>query len=126
MTNMPRALEDIRIKRRSRLKAGTYAVVLGLVYYPALYQMVMGDWLKEDYSHCSLVPFVVLYLLWEKRREIGAVDSTPSWTGLAPFTIGVFFFWLGELGGEYFTLYMPFWLSWWGSCGCTLGGKRSR
>jgi EpsI family protein len=92
-------------------KAGIYATALALVYYSMLDRMIFTDWAKEDYSHCALVPLVALYLLWEKRHEIAAVPSVPSWTGLVPFAIAVFLFWLGELGGEFFTLYMSFWFA---------------
>ena len=108
---MIKAIEDIRIKPVSWLKAAAYACVLALVYYSTFVRLVTYDWAKEDYSHCMLVPFVVLYLLWEKRREIAATPSRPSWTGFVPFGIGVLLFCLGELAGEYFTLYMSFWLA---------------
>jgi exosortase D (VPLPA-CTERM-specific) len=108
---MPKVFEEIRIKPVGWLKAGVYAVALALVYYSAFVRLVGYDWQLEDYSHCALVPLVVLYLLWEKRREIAATSSEPSWKGIIPFGIGVCFFWLGELGGEFFTLYMSFWLA---------------
>jgi len=56
-----------------------------------------------------LVPLVVLYLLWERRNEIAKISAQASWIGFIPFGIGVCLFWLGELAGEYFTLYMSFW-----------------
>jgi exosortase D (VPLPA-CTERM-specific) len=108
---MLNAHEEIRIKPVSWLKAGAYTCVLALVYYSTFVRLVTYDWAKEDYSHCMLVPFVVLYLLWEKRREIAATPSQPSWSGLVPFGIGVLLFCLGELAGEYFTLYMSFWFA---------------
>jgi EpsI family protein len=108
---MIKAIEDIRIKPVGWLKAGAYACVLALVYYSTFVRLVTYDWVKEDYSHCMLVPFVVLYLLWEKRREIAATPSQPSWSGFVPFGIGVLLFCLGELAGEYFTLYMSFWFA---------------
>jgi exosortase D (VPLPA-CTERM-specific) len=108
---MLKALDEIRIKPVSWLKAGIYAIGLVLVYFSSFIWMITHDWALEDYSHCALIPFVVLYLLWEKRREIATTPSEPSWTGLVPFGIGICFFWLGELGGEYFTLYMSFWFA---------------
>ena len=91
------------------IRAAMYAVLLVMVYYSALRQMILHDWLKEDYSHCFIIPFVVLYLIWEKREAPTETPFSPSWKGLAPFFIGIFLFWLGELGGEYFTLYLSFW-----------------
>jgi exosortase D (VPLPA-CTERM-specific) len=108
---MLKVFEEIRLKPIGWLKAVVYALCLAGVYYSAFARLVTFDWAIEDYSHCALVPLVVLYLLWEKRREIAATPSEPSWTGLVPFGIGVCFFWIGELGGEYFTLYMSFWFA---------------
>lgn len=107
---MLKMLEGINIKPSSWLKAGIYALALVLVYYSALTRMVLHDWAKEDYSHCMIVPLVVLYLVWEKRKELAVTPSRGSWTGLIPFLLGFILFWLGELGGEFFTLYISFWL----------------
>lgn len=107
---MLKVFEEIRIKPISWLKAGFYACAIILVYSSALRQMVFHDWSREDYSHCYLIPFVVLYLIWEKRAALNEIPSSPSWKGLATFFIGIFLFWLGELGGEFFTLYISFWL----------------
>jgi exosortase D (VPLPA-CTERM-specific) len=108
---MLKIIEEIRIKPISWLKAGTYAVALVLVYYSAFVRLVTYDWAIEDYSHCYLVPFVVLYLLWEKRAELSALPSIPSLAGFVVFGVGILLYWLGELGGEFFTLYMSFWLA---------------
>ena len=91
------------------IKTGIYAIILAFVYYSALEWMITRDWYREDYTHCFLIPFVVIYLIWEKKQELSESPSLPSWTGLAPFLIGVFLFWLGELSGEYFTLYLSLW-----------------
>ena len=91
------------------VKAGIYVILLALVYYSALEWMITRDWYREDYTHCFLIPFVVIYLIWEKRQELSASPALPSWTGLVPFLIGVVLFWLGELGGELFTQYMSLW-----------------
>jgi exosortase D (VPLPA-CTERM-specific) len=86
-----------------------YAGAIVLVYYSALTQMVFHDWAREDYSHSYLIPFVVLYLLWEKRAALASIPSTPSWIGLIPFVFGLSLYWLGELGGEFYTLYVSLW-----------------
>jgi len=106
---MLKAMQDIRISPMGWIKAGIYAIILAFVYYSALYWMVTHDWFWEDYTHCFLIPFVVIYLIWEKKKELSETPSLPSWTGLVPFLIGVILFWIGELSGEYFALYMSLW-----------------
>ena len=92
------------------LRLAVYGGLIAAVYWTALRLMILHDWAREDYSHCYLIPFVVLYLLWERRRELASIPSAPSWVGLIPFGLGIGLFWLGELGGELFTLYMSLWL----------------
>jgi len=81
-------------------------------------------WKSDDYSYCYLIPFIVLYLIWEKRNKLVNFSSVSSWKGLIPFILGIVFFWLGELGGEYFTLYISFWLVMVGLCWMHLGWKK--
>jgi exosortase D (VPLPA-CTERM-specific) len=106
---MLKAMSAIQLRPISWIKAGIYAVILAFVYQTALSQLVLHDWHREDYTHCMLIPFVVIYLLWEKRQELNSVPSQSSWIGLVPLLIGILLFWMGELGGEYFTLYMSLW-----------------
>jgi len=84
-----------------------YALLLAVLYYSAFSYLVAG-W-DEDYSYAYLIPLVILYLLWEKRKPLVENPSNPSWIGVLPFLLGIFLFWLGELGGEYLTLYFSFW-----------------
>lgn len=79
------------------------------LYLPAYYLMVSW-WGREDYTYCWFVPLIVAYLLWEKRCELARVPALPSWGGLAALLPGMAIYWLGELGGEYFTLYLSSWL----------------
>jgi EpsI family protein len=102
---------------------GLYGLLMALLYTPSLKIMVAG-WGREDYNYCYLVPFVVLYLIWEKRRELRAVPSRASWWGLPVVGLGLLFYWVGELGGEYLTLYLSCWLVLAGLCWMHLGWRK--
>jgi exosortase D (VPLPA-CTERM-specific) len=91
------------------LKGILYTIVIAAIYYTALKYLILHDWAREDYSHCYLIPFVVLYLLWEKREELTDLRSEVSWVGVFLLAFGIFLFWLGELGGEFFTIYISLW-----------------
>jgi len=106
---MLRAISAIQIRQIGWVKAGIYALILAFVYQSVLRHLILSDWYRDDYTHCFLIPFVVIYMIWEKRQELSVHPSLPSWTGLVPFIIGVILFWLGDLSGEYFTLYLSFW-----------------
>ena len=116
--------ELAQVKPVSWIKLACYAVLLGGVYFSTLSWLITGDWSREDYSYCILIPFVVLYLVWEKRQDLLRIPSAASWSGVIPLCLGVIFFWLGELGGEMFTLYVSFWLVILGLCWMHLGWKK--
>ncbi len=108
---MIKGIEEIAtIKPISWIKAGVYALGIILIYYSALVWMIFHEWAREDNSHCYLIPFVVLYLLWEKRSALRSFASVPSWKGAVPLLFGLGLFWVGEFGGEFFTLYISLWL----------------
>jgi exosortase D (VPLPA-CTERM-specific) len=92
------------------LKGIFYATVILLLYKGALTRLVLVDWSREDYSSSALIPLVVIYLLWEKRLSFAKQPSAPSWYGVIPVLTGIALYWLGELAGEYFTLYLSLWL----------------
>ena len=98
--------ELTQIKPVSWIKLTIYGLLFLGIYYSAFTWLVTYDWEKEAFTYCWLIPPVVVFLIWFKRDELAALPSTPSWMGLIPICVGIAFFWLGELGGEYFTLYV--------------------
>ena len=116
--------ELTQIKPVSWIKLGLYGLLLLGIYYSAFTRLVTHDWEKEAYSYCWLILPVVFFLIWLKRDELASTPSEPSWAGLVPVGFGIVFFWLGELGGEYFTMYVSFWLILVGICLLHLGWKK--
>ena len=106
------------------IRIGIYAGLIYTLYASALRWLVVNDWERDGYSYCYLIPFVVLYLLWYKWSEFVKIASRPSWSGLFPFLLGLAFFWLGELGGEFLTLYLSMWLVVVGLCWMHFGWKK--
>lgn len=94
--------------------AAFLSVAVFLPLYGALYAttfpVMIAGWSRDDYSYCYLIPFVVAYLIWEQRRRLAAIPLAPSWTGVLVLTLGLGLYLLGELGGEYYTLYGSSWL----------------
>jgi len=113
--------ELTQIKTVSWIKFLVYGALLVGIYYSAFTWMVTKDWAKEAYSYCWLIPPVVLYLIWIKREKLRYVLANPSWIGLIPIGLGLLFFCLGELSGEFFTLYISFWLIFVGLCWVHMG-----
>ena len=116
--------KSIKINPIDWLRAVIYALCLTGAFYSALRQLIIHDWSREDYSYCALIPLVVLYLIWEKRYAVAAILPMPSWIGLVPLGIGILLFLIGDLAGEYFTLYMSFWFAVSGLLWLHLGWKK--
>jgi exosortase D (VPLPA-CTERM-specific) len=100
-----------------------FGILLMGLYYPALYLM-FRKWNTDQYNYCYLIPFVVLYLVWEKRGTLASIPSAHSWKGLVPYVFGLGLFWLGELGGEHLTQLISFWLVLIGLCWIYLGWEK--
>ena len=93
------------------MKFGIYAILLAGIYYSAYKWLIGHDWAKEDYSYCYLIPLVVLYLIWEKKNELAAERAVPSWGGLLFLVPAILLFWVGELAGEFYSIYLSSWFA---------------
>ena len=105
-------------------RAVMFAALFAGIYYSTYHWLLTYDWMREDYNSGFLVPLIVGYLIYEKRDTLAAVPSMPSWGGVGLAAFGMLLFWLGELAGEYFTLYLSSWLVIVGLCWLTMGWKK--
>jgi exosortase D (VPLPA-CTERM-specific) len=87
-----------------------YGLLFAIMYFPAYSWLVGKDWAREDYNYCYLVPLVVFYLIWGKKNQWSKEASDPSWGGLLVLLPGILLFWVGELAGEFFSIYISSWL----------------
>lgn len=104
---------------------GTYVLLFTGLYFSPFSVMVTW-WKRDDYSYCYLIPFIVLYLLWEKKNDFLDKISVPDWKGIILLLIGVFFYWLGELGGEFYIIYLSSWFILLGICVLNMGVEKVR
>ncbi|MGD0237095.1 MAG: VPLPA-CTERM-specific exosortase XrtD [Syntrophorhabdales bacterium] len=91
-------------------KFGLFGALLAGIYYSAYTWLIQRDWPREDYNYCYLIPLVVLYLIWEKKDALAAERAVPSWGGLLFLAPGILLFWVGDLAGELYSLYLSSWL----------------
>ena len=66
------------------IKLILFAFLLGMIYRSSI-DFLAFMWAKEDYSYCYLIPFVVAYLLWEKKEALISHESIVSSMGFLPF-----------------------------------------
>jgi exosortase len=77
---------------------------LVVLLYHGVAAKLVTDWLAKDsdFSHGPLIPFFVLFLLWDNRRQLRATPIAPSWNGLLLVFLGLFELLLGRLGADLF------------------------
>lgn len=65
--------------------------------------VVMVDyWLdREEYSHGVLIPFIALYLLWQKLPDLARLPYSGAWSGFVLLLFGLAVFYAGELSSLY-------------------------
>jgi exosortase D (VPLPA-CTERM-specific) len=103
---------------------GASALVIIFTYHSAIWRLVGTEWFRTDFDYCFLVPFIMAYLLWERRYELVTMPSQASWHGLWAFVAAVFMLVLGELGGEFLSLYLSMWFAVLGVCWSILGRRK--
>lgn len=107
----------------SLIKVSLFGLLLGGLYHSAVTNMI-GRWGRAEYNYCYLIPFVVLYLIYDKRAKLAELRSVTSLKGIILLGFGLGLFWLGELGGEYVTLHISSWLVVVGLCWMHLGWEK--
>ncbi|MDY7000439.1 MAG: VPLPA-CTERM-specific exosortase XrtD [Thermodesulfobacteriota bacterium] len=103
-----------------------YMALIGGIHYSSLKHLVGYDWNRQDFDYCYLIPLVVLYLLWDRRKVFASLASKPSWVGILPLLFGIFLFLLGELGGEYLFLYLSIWFMIFALCWTHFGWRKMK
>jgi exosortase len=100
-----------------------FSVLLIAAYFPIL-QHLVEQWLTdEDVGHGFFVPLVALYIAWQRREQILAVEYQPAWWGLAVMGWGALQGYVGMLGAELFLQRTSFLISLVGLL-LVLGGTR--
>lgn len=103
------------------LAAAVIAALLGVAFHAPIARMV-GIWQQEDsyYSHGWLVPFVALYLAWQRRAQFVEAPR-PSWLGFALMMIGIAVLIVSGWIVVFFTAGFALILTIWGLCGFLFG-----
>jgi exosortase len=80
------------------------AVACGVVaLYGSVLRGLWSDWLHDaNYAHGVLIPPVVAWMLWRKRRVLLALERRPSYAGAAMVAASLCAFLLGQAAVEFF------------------------
>ncbi|MFH2066618.1 MAG: exosortase/archaeosortase family protein [Pseudomonadota bacterium] len=63
-----------------------------------------GDYYHSDNSHCILVPFISLYFIWDRRKQILLHEIRSSKVGFFIFIISTIIYLMGYAGGIYIAI----------------------
>jgi exosortase D (VPLPA-CTERM-specific) len=72
--------------------------------------MMVSQWTQDDFSYCLLVPLVVGYVAWQRRRELAASQGGARWPGFAGIAVAGVMFLMGHLGTLEPLMYLSLWL----------------
>ncbi len=84
------------------------ATLLGYVYFEG-FTKLLDMWEKrEEYSFGYLIPFITLFLIWQRKDILEQREFTGSWMGIAVTLAGILLFAIGELTTLYLVVHYSF------------------
>ena len=83
------------------------AILLLSIFFSGLSQMV-SVWEREEYSHGFLLPFIALFLIWQKKDQLERLPFKGSWAGLLIVAGGILLYLMGELSTLYILVQYAF------------------
>jgi hypothetical protein len=75
------------IKPACWLRTAIYGLLV-FVLYRSAFTYLVGMWQRDDFTYCYIIPFLCIYMIWEKRALLAETAALPSWSGLVPLGIG--------------------------------------
>ncbi len=87
------------------------ALLLLLVTFRSGLKVMVGTWGMEEYSYAYIVPFIVLFLVWQKKEALEKIPFQGSWPGLVLVFAGVALFFIGNLATLYVIVQYAFLLT---------------
>ncbi|MHB8257933.1 MAG: VPLPA-CTERM-specific exosortase XrtD [Acidiferrobacterales bacterium] len=72
------------------------AALIGFIFSSGLTLMVRW-WHQPAYSYGYLIPFITLFLIWQKKDQLERIPFDGSWWGIIVVAMGVLLFLAGEL-----------------------------
>jgi exosortase len=90
---------------------GTAIVLVALVaaLYLKVIEKLVTDWCElPDFSHGFLIPFFVMFLLWDSRNVLRDTPLSQSWAGLWLVVLALFLLLTGVFGADLFLSRLSF------------------
>ena len=114
---------DVLFKRWFWPMAVLPVILLGIIYYQGIRFMVTTWIVDENYGYGFFVPVISLYLIWQRRERLRAMDLVGSWWGLPLVLAGLGLYFIGELSTLYVFLHFSLLLVLVGLLVSAIGGR---
>lgn len=79
------------------LSGAILCLLVGIVYFEGFKELVRVWDSKEEYSYGYMIPFITLFLIWQRKDLLERISFNGSWAGLALVVLGFALFVLGNL-----------------------------
>jgi exosortase D (VPLPA-CTERM-specific) len=73
------------------------APLLGIAFYVGIREMVIAWNTSDEFSYGYLIPFITIFLIWQKKNILEKIEFTGSWLGVLIVILGLVFFYIGSL-----------------------------
>jgi exosortase len=80
------------------------ALLLLIVWlYASVLAHLFLQWISDlNFQHGMFVPLFALFVLWQERKKLNAIPSSPSWAGLPLVVLSMLVLVLGDRGADVF------------------------
>lgn len=104
------------IWKETPLVWGTLLAVVALLIFMFLdgLSKMVEYWGREEYSHAYMLPFIALFLIWQKKDTLEQIPFNGSWAGLLLVVVGVTLFFAGDLATLYVVVQYAFLVTFFG------------
>jgi len=83
-------------------------VLLGFMFFDSLKEMIRVWDTREEYGYGYIIPFLAVFLVWQKKDELEHIEFCGSWFGVVLVAMGVIAFYLGSLSSLYIIMQYAF------------------
>ncbi|VAX13337.1 EpsH [hydrothermal vent metagenome] len=84
------------------------SALTGYVYMHGLTELVRLWDVRLEYSYGYIVPFITLFLIWQRKDQLEKIEFTGSWWGVLVAVIGLFLLVVGELTTLFLVIHYSF------------------
>jgi len=84
----------------------TLIVIMLAIYFQSNMELIYTWYNDSNYSHGFLIPFVSLYLVWQKKELLKKIPMTFNDAGFIVIIIGLAMYIVGTAAAEYFSVHL--------------------